>query len=236
VAKTLLIFVSFDLERHLKSIREFIKKGGVDVYLLYDEEPTHFGKSSLKIAEILKKRIDGLVQVKIVGVNPNNFDLCFSELASLIKKINDLVYIDMSSTTKLASAVTFMLALFFDVIPLLVTVQKDEQIEKDYFNFQLKRASKRRPIDVFEIPVLKPRVLFNSKSIETLKKISDVESTNATNLLRALHLQTNTKELTKLKYTLEKLKNNNLINMEREGNALKINITSFGKLILKAQL
>jgi len=226
-----MVFVSTDVYRPLFGIRHFFQKGIEKVYLLYNNLDNFYGELSRKNAEELKKKLEGLIEVEMVGINPEDFDKCLSTLCEILRhEKRKKVYIDVSSTTKIACAVSCAVATLFDVIPYIVIPEEEEEITKSYIRI-IEKKKYRRGIDIKEIPVIKAEKFIDEKELKILKTLRKYKVKSASELLQKLSLPVTKGELTKLKYVLEKLEHKKLISTRKLGRTLHIKLERLGKLV-----
>jgi ribosome-binding protein aMBF1 (putative translation factor) len=183
----------------------------------------------------LEKKLSGIIDCEKVGINPESFEECFEELYKLIEKEKDKkIYVDISSTTKIATAVTFSLASIFNVIPFIVIPEENEKLEKKYIEL-IKSERNRKGISLYELPIIKHEKILGKKEIVILKILKGKGTTlkGMSKLLKLMKITPTKKELTKLKYILNKMRNKNLIELIKRGREIEIKLTSFGKILAK---
>jgi hypothetical protein len=213
-----MIFVSVDLYRNLYGVKQFLREGGVEkIYLFYNNLNNFFGKISRENTSALKEKLRELIDVETIGINPENFDSCFTKFCEIIKNnAGKEIYVDISSTTKIATAVVYTLATLFNIVPYVVIPEESSKMSKEYAKVMEKKKY-RKGKGVKKLFILKNEKFITSKELKILKLLNEhkCKINGASNLLRLLNLPITKGNLTKLKYILKKMEQKRLITTKK---------------------
>jgi len=251
--------VPIGLDSPERFIEGFTKFPTSKVIFLMGTKQTNIELEAIKIKEEVKKGIGKHVKVEEHKADLFNFSNCIKELAKLIineknKDDEKIVYINISSSTKVMTQAAYMAASLFsariyyvpaerylsmELIPLLNNddneINDDETIkkmiksirsEKKYLSMGVKEA--------FEIPVLRtepPNII----ELNILKVINDAKGSKYSSLkslvidgLKTDYLGSNKNKYSKI---VKKLEEHGFVSTNRNGINKGIKLTESGKVI-----
>ncbi|MFY9300129.1 MAG: hypothetical protein WAO91_02935 [Candidatus Nitrosotenuis sp.] len=242
----LITFVSRDTELNKIGIRELItnrKYGGFSrIYLFYDSRMK--GSSPLdgwaELSVTSKQDLATLfrslkLEIKEVGVNPNNIVESYKEVIVKESKDGNTVYIDATSLRRITIAKISYLAVFFDLKIFLVVPDKLYEPKNAFImeggkmtplnEWAAKQEGRFEMVDIPRMGYPKLRKI----SIRLIKALSDHGSRSTKILLTKSKLRINDQ---RLRDNLRKLNEMGIIIYKKEGKFIKdIELTTFGKLM-----
>jgi len=232
--KVIAIIVSVDLERNIFGVKEYIKNGNISkIYLLYNRLDDFWGKVSRENTEEMEKRFKNLITTEKIPMDPESFEDVFKIFNKIIRKEGDsFILVDVSSTTKMTTAVVASLASIHDIKPYIVIPENDKYSRKNHLEF-LKMKKYRKGISLYEIPIIKNKDFLNDFEKEVLIVLNKNKGklSSITELARHLNLKGEKKDLMKLGYAIDKLEEKELVDTKRYGRQKKVYLTFFGNLI-----
>lgn len=253
--------VPIGLDSPERFIEGFTKFPTSKVIFLMGIKQTNIELEAIKIKEEVKKGVGKHVKVEEHNADLFNFSNCIKELAKLItneknKDEEKLIYINISSSTKVMTQAAYMAASLFsariyyvpaerylsmELIPLLnndgdeINENDDDTIkeiiksirsEKKYLSMGVKEA--------FEIPVLRTQPP-NKNELIVLKVINEAENSKYTSLKSLVidGLKINYSGSNKNKYSklIKSLEEHGFVSTNRSGINKGIKLTESGKVI-----